>query len=84
MIFRWPWIRRTDHHADLAASRRDLAAAQARLIADEAAYVHLSRDAKKARKKAGRALAAEQAEIRKNHLGELVHAALATPGRHHQ
>ena len=84
MIFRWPWTRRADHRADLERSRRDLAAAQARLAADEAAYVRAAREAKDARRRAGKALAAERSEIRKNHLGELVHAALATPGRHHQ
>ena len=79
---RWPWIRPADDRDDLERSRRELAAAQARQAVDEAAYVRAARDAKRARKKAGRALAAEQAEIRKNHLGELMHAALATPGRH--
>ena len=76
---RWPPWRR--HRADLEQSARDLAAAQARLLADEAAAARLTRDARNARKKAGRALAAERSEIRKNHLGELVHAALTSPGR---
>ena len=79
---RWPWTRHATAREEQERSARDLAMAHARLAADEAEYATLARAAKDARKRASRALAAEQAEIRKNHLGELVHAALSTPGRH--
>ena len=75
---RWPWIRRPDSSDELARSAAELAQAHARLAADEAAYATEARRAKAARRKASRALAAEQAEIRKNHLGELARDALLT------
>lgn len=79
---RWPWARHTTAREDIERSAADLAQAHARLVQDEAAYAAEARRARAARKRASRALAAEKAEIRENHLGQLVHAALTTPGRH--
>lgn len=75
-MIRWPWSRRD------TTSRDELARARQRLARDRARLAHTSIASRRAAARLEDAAAAEQAEIRKNHLGELLHDALMTPGRH--
>ena len=70
----WPWARKPTHEIDDG----QLAAARARLSEGRAEVSSLQSEASSARRKLAAAISREQAEVRRNHLGELMHAALAT------
>lgn len=75
-MIRWPW-KRPDAHRD------ELSEARQRLAQDNARLERQSRASRFAAARLARAAAAEQAEIRKNHLAETIHSALALSHERH-
>lgn len=67
---RWPWKHETE------TNPRELAQAREQFETNRAA-------AGRATWRLAMAVGAEQAEIRRNHLGELLHSALTAPRRRH-